>query len=70
MDAAPEMDDRCDRGPQGAERGRADQRSGGDEPGRERRPVKRDRRRAEPTERDLAFRADVDDARAEAEGDA
>jgi hypothetical protein len=31
--------------------------------------VKRDRGGAEPAERDLAFGADVDDARAEAESD-
>ena len=33
------------------------------------RPVKRDRRGAQAAERDLAFGADVDDSRAEAEGD-
>ena len=38
-------------------------------PGREIRPVKRDRRGAQSAERDLAFGANVDDARAEAEGD-
>ena len=65
----PEMDGRCNSGPQCAERGRSDQGSGRDEPGRERRPVKRNRRRAEPTERDLALGADVDDPSAEAEGD-
>ena len=70
VDAPPEMDGRCDRRPQGAERGRSDQRSGGDGPGRGIGPVERDRRGAEPAKRDLAFGADVDDASAEAEGHA
>jgi hypothetical protein len=69
VDPALEMDGGRDRRPQRAEHGRSDQRSGREEPGREMRPVKRDRCGAEPAERDLAFGADVDDARAKAESD-
>ena len=53
-----------------AERRCSDQRSGRGDPGRISGPVKRDRRGAQPAKRDLAFGADVDDARAKAERDA
>ena len=70
VDAAPKMDGRCDRRPQGPERGCSDQRSGRGDPGRRIRPVKRDRSSAKTAESDLAFGADVDDSRTKAEGDA
>ena len=70
VDAAPEMDGGCDRRPQGAERGRADQRSRRESPGRVSGQWSATAAAPSAAERDLAFGADVDDAGAKAEGHA